>query len=178
MIGTLLTGKILAIGAVAAAVAIVVASAAAGVVGYNKGVAADKQRSDLVIVTMQNEARANVIAAAQEAEAKARDLLATKLKAETELLKERDANKVLRESSVASAAAADRLRRALAAAAAGGVSAGEDSVAACRERAAAFGSVLDKALQAHAICTGDIEDVAASYRAVRAAWPVIQPGAK
>jgi len=173
-VGTMLTAKVLVIGAAVAAVAITVASAAAGVIGYNKGVAADKQRSDLVITTMQVEAAQKLIAANALVKQQSDNLQATKERAEHDLQAERDLNKRLRDESVASAGAAERMRQRLAAAAAGGVAAGDDSVTSCRERAAAFGVVLGEALQAHALCTADIEDVAASYRAVRGSWPVVK----
>ena len=64
-----------------------------------------------------------------------------------------------------------RLREQLAAVASGGVQAADDSVGACRERAAALGDVLDSALHAHAVCTGEAEDLAAGVRALREAWP-------
>lgn len=64
-----------------------------------------------------------------------------------------------------------RLREQLAAVASGGVQAADDTVGACRERAAALGDVLDSALHAHAVCTGEAEDLAAGVRALREAWP-------
>lgn len=65
----------------------------------------------------------------------------------------------------------DRLRVELASVASGGVEAGADSVPACRDRADALGRVLGEALQAHAQCTADAEDLAAGVRALREAWP-------
>lgn len=77
-----------------------------------------------------------------------------------------------RTALAAAYADAGRLRDQLAAAAAGGVTEAEDTVTACRGRAAAFGRVLDEALRAHAQCSADAEDLAAGVRALRAAWPV------
>lgn len=65
----------------------------------------------------------------------------------------------------------DRLREQLAAAASGGVQAADDSVAACRVRAAALGVVLGQALQSHAQCTADLEDAATGIRTLQRGWP-------
>lgn len=80
-----------------------------------------------------------------------------------------------RAALAAAYADAGRLRDQLATAAGGGVTAADDTVAACRERAAAFGRVLDEALRAHAQCSADAEDLAADVRALRTAWPVMPP---
>lgn len=71
------------------------------------------------------------------------------------------------------AADRNRLRDELAAAAAGGVEAADDSVAACRDRAATLGRVLGEALQAHAVCTGAAEENATGVRTLQRAWPVV-----
>lgn len=68
-----------------------------------------------------------------------------------------------------------RLRDELAAFAAGGRQAADDTVDACRARAAALGDVLDEALQAHAECTAESESLAAGVRTMQRSWPSSQP---
>lgn len=66
-----------------------------------------------------------------------------------------------------------RLRDQLADAAAGGVQAADDTVAACRDRAAALGRVLDEALSAHAECTAAAEENATGLRTLQRGWPSV-----
>jgi cytochrome c556 len=50
-----------------------------------------------------------------------------------------------------------------------------DSLAACSERAAALGELLDRALQADARSAGAAEEHARDVRALLSAWPVAEP---
>jgi hypothetical protein len=63
---------------------------------------------------------------------------------------------------------ADRLRGDIAQFASGSA---EEPAAACRERAATLGSLLDNALRTSGECTAQAESVAADLRATLAAWP-------
>jgi len=164
IIGSLVTSKMLLIGAVAAAVAI----AAAGVLGYSKGKAADKQRSDLVIANMVIEAKTKLDAANKETRALGDQLQATKEEAENALQAERDTNA----RHVAAAVESDgRVRRAISDFASGAGTT-QDSLAACRDEARRLGDVLGETLRAHAVCTGAAEAEAGTARALLAAWPV------
>lgn len=69
----------------------------------------------------------------------------------------------------------DRMRDELAAAARGGVEESGDSLGACRERASTLGRLLGETLRDGETCAGDAEDLAASVRALRDAWPVTAP---
>jgi len=51
----------------------------------------------------------------------------------------------------------------------------DDSAAACRERAATLGRLLDDALRTAATIAGSAEQHAADVRALRASWPVNEP---
>lgn len=139
-----------------------------GVNKYAAGVKADRQRSDGVILKLHKE-HAEALLAANAQVAATEELWRMKLQgAQRAQEKERSANE-----RMLAAVAADRnsLREQLANAAAGGVEASNDTVAACRERAAAFGRVLDDALQAHAVCTAAAEDNAAGVRTLLSGWP-------
>lgn len=85
---------------------------------------------------------------------------------------ERERERAANAARVAAVAAdRDRLRDELAGGASGGVSAADDSVAACRERADAFGRVLGEVLRASAACAADAEDLATGVRTLQRAWP-------
>ena len=143
-----------------------------GVKKYAQGKADDRQRSDLVIATMLNEHRAALVEANALVDALNEKMRLARQGAERAQELERAASR-----ATLAAVNADRagLRQQLAAAASGGVEASNDTVAACRERAAALGNVLDSALQAHAVCTAEAEDLASGVRALRSAWPVGEP---
>lgn len=69
----------------------------------------------------------------------------------------------------------ERMRDAeLAAYAAGGGGAADDSIPACRGRAAELASTVGEALSAHAECTSTAANLAADLRAVLAAWPAVK----
>ena len=85
---------------------------------------------------------------------------------------ERERERAVNAARLAAVAAdRDRLRDQLTAAAAGGVAEADDTVAACRDRAAAFGRVLGDVLLGFGQCAADAEDLAAELRRVRGAWP-------
>lgn len=65
----------------------------------------------------------------------------------------------------------DRLRDDIAAFAAGGRSPTEDTLAACRERAAALGALLEDGLQVQIDLAAAASTHAADVRALRASWP-------
>lgn len=69
----------------------------------------------------------------------------------------------------------DQLRDEIAAFAAGGGSAADDSTAAARDRAAALGALLERALRVGAGHTAAAEEHAADVRGLLTAWPVNAP---
>ena len=141
--------------------------------GKRAGVKTDKARSDLVIYEMiemhrtaldEANAKADAITATWQAKFKeAQDALATQSK-KYGALSQRYADV---------AGAHDRLRDQLSAVATGGVKGSDDSADACRDRAAALGSVLGSMVRGYARCTADLEDQASGHRALRDAWPVM-----
>jgi predicted lipid-binding transport protein (Tim44 family) len=149
-----------------------VSSFVVGIKRYAQGKADDKQRSDLVIARLVSEHRAAVLEANAKADAITESWRMARQGAERDQERERAA---VRATLAAVNADRGELRDQLAAAARGGVEAGSDTVAACRDRAAAFGDVLDQALQAHAVCTAEAEELASGVRALRSAWPSGQP---
>ena len=165
LLGKMITGKVLLI---AGAVCLVLI-ASASVLAYREGVVSDKQRSDLVISDMKLKAADELIAATQDVLKKDEALRLLKQGADRVLQNERDLN---RKRAAADAITADRMRDQLNSFASG-APAGDDTVAACRERAAALGDVLGQALQASRLCTVEAEDLAGDARALLHAWPVI-----
>lgn len=163
IIGSMITGKVLLIGAAVAAVAI----AAAGVLGYSKGVAADKQRSGLVIANMVIAAEKALAAANKETRALGDQLQATKEEAENALQTERTRNDRIK---IAAASDGGRMQRYITDFASG-AGATQDSLTACRSDARALGELLDGALRAHAVCSGAAEQEAGTARSLLAAWP-------
>jgi hypothetical protein len=163
ILGSMITGKVLLIGAIAATIAITVA----GATGYSKGKAADKQRSDLVIANMVISAEKAKEQADKEVRALGDKLQTTKDEAEHALQTEQDRNR-----HIVAAAAADggRMHRYITdfASGAGAVA---DSLAACRADARTLGELLDGALQAHARCSESAEREASTARSLLAAWP-------
>lgn len=69
----------------------------------------------------------------------------------------------------------DRLHGDIAAFAAGEHEAAADSLAACRDRAATIGHLLERALRSDARHTGAAEDHATDVRGLLATWPVNAP---
>lgn len=146
---------------------VVVAALTGG--AYFKGKAADRERSDAVILRMQNDAAAKLAAANAKNIAASNDLQATKERAEHALQAERQ--RAARRA--ADAVATDRVVREQLASLASGPGADQDSLAACRSDARNLGDVLGVALQAHGVCSDNAEAEAANARTLLAAWPAI-----
>jgi len=148
------------------------AVAGAGVAGYLKGkrVATAERNTHWQgqVDRLQAQHRAAVDAEAQRVRALEEQWRLARQGADHERERERASN-AARVAAVA--ADRDRLRDELARAAAGGVAEADDSVAACRDRAAAFGRVLGEALRAGAECAAAAEDLATSVRTLQRAWP-------
>ena len=158
--------KLIIVGAIVAA--LIAAQLAWGSHKFDQGVAKDKVRSDKVISGMVTEHEKNLAAANAKVESQ-NEINRMALQGATrgqELERKRTSNQL-----AAVAADRGRMRDALAAAASGGVEATGDTVAACRERASAFGRVLDETLQAGAQCAGDAEDLASGVRTLLTGWP-------
>lgn len=130
-----------------------------------------------VLATLQAEHAKRLAAETAKARQQEDLWLANILTVGEALAKERASNARLRGDLSAAVARADRMREQLAAAATGGVPEAQDSVAACRARADAFGRVLEEALRAHRTCELDAEDLAGGVRALQAGWPREQPDA-
>lgn len=167
----LVVGALLAIAACAAGVSVY------GAVKYHRGktegIAQDRKRSDAIIAQMLAEA-STALAAANAREAALNAHWQAQLKeaqdAATQQL-QLNARRLAAER-----AASGELRQQLAAYAAGGATESGDSIAACRERAAALGVVVAATLlPALAECAATAEDHAAGVRALLAAWPVEAP---
>lgn len=168
IIGTAITGKTLAVGSLVLVCALGVATSATGLLAYAKGKKVDKQRSDLVIATMLRQADERLLAETERVRIVSRTLSMAREGAERARQIERNTNQKRLD---AERAVADGLRQQLAGYAAGGGAAGDDTLAACRERAASLGLVLGDALRAHAQCTAAAEDLAGDVRAVLGGWP-------
>ena len=139
--------------------------------GYKKGIATDKQRSDLVIERMVANATKRLAEANDLIRQQTDALQAQKEKAENELQTERARN----ERRLADARATSNLVREQLSEFARGAGEDQNSAAVCRRDASALGDVLASALQAHAECTGHAEAEAGNARALLAAWPTVAP---
>lgn len=135
--------------------------------GYKKGEKADKQRSDLVIAGMVNDAQARLNDANEKVRLQSASLQATKERAERDLQTERARNA----RRLADAAATSDLVRDQLAEFARGQQSGDDTAAAASERAAELGRLLGESVQLQAELAGAAEDHAASVRALLNAWP-------
>ena len=138
--------------------------------GYKKGIATDKQRSDLVIERMVAKATEELAQANALIRQQTDALQANKERAERDLQTERARN----ERRLADARATSSLVREQLAEFARGAGEDQNSAAACRRDASALGDVLASALQAHAECTGHAEAEAGNARALLAAWPKVE----
>lgn len=140
-------------------------------VGYFKGKAAAMKERDahykVVIDKLLADARAAV--QARDADVKRVHDTITKERddAQERLARESATVRALRGDLARAGREHDRLRDQLAAAAAGGVAEADDSVAACRARADAFGQLLGEALRTSSACAVDAEDLAAGTRALQ-----------
>lgn len=137
--------------------------------GHAAGAAEEKAHADQVLATLRERQRAELEAANARADAISEQWRTARQGADREREKERAATQAAR---AADAADLQRMRDQLAAAAAGGVEAADDTVAACRDRAAAFGRLLGEALRAGGDCAADAEDLGTSVRTLQRAWPV------
>ena len=148
---------------------VVVAAMTGG--AYFKGKAADRERSDAVILKLQTDA-ARDLGAANTANAETSAALqSTKEKAEHALQTERSRAA----TRAAAAVATDRLVRDTVTAFASGTGAGADTLAACRSDASALGDVLGDALRSHGVCVEAAEHEAGNARVLLNAWPVLNP---
>lgn len=138
--------------------------------GFKRGEAADKQRSDLVISGMVNDAQARLSSANALIKQQTDALQATKERAERDLQSEKARN----ERRLADAMATSDLVRQQLADFARGDGADQDSAAACRSDASSLGDVLAVALSAHGVCSGHAEAEAANARSLLNAWPVVK----
>lgn len=129
--------------------------------GYSAG-GASKQRAWDLATAEQVKAQ---LAATEAARAKEQALQLKVTEATNALIAER-----AKHARVAAALKldADRLRNDIAGFARGGA---EDTAAACGERAATLGVVLDGVLSDYRACTAGAEATAADLRSVLAAWP-------
>ena len=140
--------------------------------GKRKGVEQERQRGDAVMARVVAQHQASVDAANTRADAQGEEWQLKRKAAEHAQEQERKRFGVVGARLAAVVAERDRLHDSLAAYAAGGVEAGADTAAACRERAAALGDVLGAMVRGYAQCTAQAEDLAAGHRALRSAWPV------
>lgn len=138
--------------------------------GFKKGEAADKQRSDLVISGMVNDAQSRLAAANENVRLASAALQARTDNANRTLQTERATN----DRRIADALHTDRLVRDELASFARGVESGDDTIQACRSDASKLGDVLATALQAHGLCSGHAEAEAANARSLLDAWPVVK----
>lgn len=151
-------------------IAILLAIASAWWRGYKMGEEHDKARSDAVIAKMVSEAQAKLDAANTLIRQQNDQMQATKERAERDLQAERQRQA----RRIADAVATDRLVRDQITDFARGPGADQDSISACRRDASALGDVLDRALQAHRVCSESAESEAAGARALLAAWPKVE----
>lgn len=135
--------------------------------GYKRGERTDKQRSDLVIAGMVNDAQARLAAANETVRLQSASLQANKERAERDLQSEKARN----ERRLADARATSDLVRDTIAEFARGQQPSSDTVAAASERAAELGRLLGESVQLQAELAGAAEDHAASVRALLNAWP-------
>lgn len=135
--------------------------------GYKNGEKADKQRSDLVIAGMVNDAQARLNDANEKVRLQSASLQATKERAERDLQTERARNA----RRLADAAATSDLVRDQLAEFARGQQSGDDTLSTCRSDARALGDVLASALQAHGVCSANAEAEASNARSLLDAWP-------
>jgi len=148
-------------------------STVAGLAGFAKGKAADKQRSDLVISNMVRDHNAAMALASENYRRSEADWRAQVDAART-LYTERQAQHETELASVRAARAADagRLRIALAALAASGGASAPDPAASAGDCAATAGQLLETGLRVQADLAAGAESAADAYRAMREAWPV------
>ena len=148
---------------------VVVAAMTGG--AYFKGKAADRERSDLVILTMQNEAAARLANANAKSIATSTQLQSTKERAERDLQTERARGA----RRVADAVATAGIVRDELAAFASGADPSSDTVAAAVGRTEALGLVLGESLQLQNELAAAAEAESANVRALLKAWPVVPP---
>lgn len=160
----------------------------ASFVAYRKGVAHDRARSDLVIERMIGDANTRTLKAERQFRELEQSNQQRALRAAEQGMAERARNDqiarefaALRRDRDGVVAERDSLRNQLANAARGPAQAADDSLPACRDRAAAYGGVLAEALRAGEECAAAAEANAEGVRTLRAAWPVnagVNPGVK
>lgn len=138
--------------------------------GYTRGEKADKQRSDLVIAGMVNDAQSRIALANEKVRLSSASLQATK----DEALRVRQTERAANDRRIADAVATDRLVRDELASFASGQQSGNDSVETCRREAGKLGDVLARSLSAHGICSGHAESEAANARSLLEAWPTLK----
>lgn len=155
-----------------AVAAILICLALAGLWWHGRvtGVKADKQRSDLVIAGMVNDAQARLASANSLIKQQSDAIQANKERAERDLQTERARNARRLADAVSTAGL---VRDQLAEFARGD---GSDSLAAsaCRADAAALGDVLSRSLSAHAVCSGHAEEASSTARVLLDAWPTLK----
>lgn len=137
---------------------------------YKKGERTDKQRSDLVIARMVNEANEKLLKANAIIKQQTDALQATVDKANHDLQTEKARNA----RRVADAVATDRLVRDELAAFARGAGEADPAAAACRGDAGTIGNVLGDVLQDYRTCVAGAEKEAASARTLLNAWPTVR----
>lgn len=141
--------------------------------GKKAGIEQDRKRSDAVINAMVAEHAGRVAEANAKVDAISTAMRLAKEGAERALKAADETNRNIRAAFAAVTGERDRLRdeRARAAVVTGGVQAGDDSVAACRDRAERTWLSLEAALRTSRACAGDAEDGSAGVRGLQAAWP-------
>lgn len=133
--------------------------------GYSSGKASmEKKVSNLILQHSENLARKEAENAAISANYERR--LADALSA-----REKERARVQRYARALANANADNDRLRIAQAAAGGRDESQDSLPACRERAAALGDLLIQTLRTSEDCAIHAENLAGDVRALRGSWP-------
>jgi cell division protein FtsN len=138
--------------------------------GYKKGERTDKQRSDLVIAGIVNDANERLLKANALIKQQSDALQANAERARRDLQTERARN----ERRLADARATADLVRESVAEFARGQQPDNDSIPACRSDAKALGVSLDKALRSDLECRGDAEEANSSARVLLDAWPEVK----
>ena len=139
--------------------------------GHSSGVAKDRDRSDAVLLRLQNDAAAKLAAANRANADTSATLQSTKEKAEHALQTERSrATRRIADATATAGLVRDQL-----AAVASGTGADQTSVTACRRDASALGDVLSDAVRVLGVCVEAAEHEAGNARVLLNAWPTLNP---
>lgn len=158
-----------------AVAAILICLALAGIWwhGYSKGKRDDKQRSDLVIAGMVNDAQSRLASANEQVRLASQALQARTDNANRTLQAERATNQRRLDDARATS---DLVRQQLADFARGEQS-GDDTLTSCRSDAGQIGHVLGVVLSDLGVCTAGAEKEAAGARSLLDGWPKVDGAA-